>query len=325
MKNFPTAVPRAAKFAYYAALAYAVVGINANAQNTLEKKPIRQITTGPSIVEFTGTYKALGGSLSTAGVGPGCTRPQPYLGYEPAANGKYPVFVYTVGTEEPYDNLAATTAAQRMAAKGYVAATVGYPDATFGICDKLVARSQCIFDKSSSVSAITQLCARDKADCSKGVLVAGFSQGSILAVHAHDFDSDVKAAYGMGCGPTYSIYDLKNCMVPSNYSLPSDHLWVVNGQSDGFIGPVSSQVHKFTQDTTGVSCDNETGLCQRANGSGWYIIKDSEPEDGRADHCYMRNGNCTVDPSTLDEIWLNGNEMWSLNTGLDILISLSQD
>jgi len=72
MKFFPTPATRAGRLLSYAALAYIVVGINANAQNPVEKRPIHHFTTSPSIVEFSGTYKALGGSLSFAGIGPGC-------------------------------------------------------------------------------------------------------------------------------------------------------------------------------------------------------------------------------------------------------------
>jgi hypothetical protein len=41
---------------------------------------------------------------------------------------------------------------------------------------------------------------------------------------------------------------------------------------------------------TGVSCAAGTFNCLQADGSGWYIVANSQVSDGSADHCYYYNG-----------------------------------
>lgn len=119
-------------------------------------------------------------------------------GVEPSGTGPYPVFICIVGTSETYNNAAAMAAVNDMATKGYVAATVDYAESQFGTCSVLSAKSSCMFNPNSALSAVPQLCARAKADCSKGIVVGGFSQGSILALLAKNYDARVQAACGVG-------------------------------------------------------------------------------------------------------------------------------
>jgi len=121
---------------------------------------------------FTATYK--GGSSS-------CGTTYSIQGKEPSTPGSYPVFIYLVGTSETYNNAQATAAVDYMSSHGYVAATVQYASATFGDCTALTARSKCIFDATSASSAVAALCARADAACSKGIVVAGFSQSTAWA------------------------------------------------------------------------------------------------------------------------------------------------
>ncbi|NMO21861.1 hypothetical protein HPC49_34545 [Pyxidicoccus fallax] len=237
-------------------------------------------------------------------------------GQEPAASGRYPVFVYTVGTTENYDHSSAMAAVQEMAARGYVAATVEYDNGTFGSCSTLQSRAKCIYDSGRSTSAISRLCSRAKADCSKGIVVSGFSQGSIMAILAKNHDSRVQAAYGLGAGVEYSIYNLNSCVANGNRTLPSNRLRIINGEQDVFVGPTESSVRAQNTETTGYSCPLATS-CLQSNGSGWYIIKDSQVSDGNADHCYMRNGSCIG--LTLDNTWRSGTAPWSLRTNLNWL------
>jgi predicted esterase len=237
-------------------------------------------------------------------------------GQEPAAAGRYPVFVYTVGTTENHDHSSALAAVQEMAARGYVAATVEYDNGSFGSCSTLTSRARCIYDAGRSSSAISRLCSRAKADCSKGIVVSGFSQGSIMATLAKNYDSRVQAAYGLGCGVEYSIYNLSSCVADGNRALPSDRLRIVNGEQDVFVGPTESSVRAQSTETTGLSCPLASS-CFRSNGSGWYIIQDTQVSDGNADHCYMRNGSCIG--LTLDSTWRSGTAPWSLRTNLNWL------
>src|SRR5690348_2984607 len=124
---------------------------------------------------FTATYTGQGSGAST------CGTTFSISGQEPSTTGTHPVFVYMVGTSETYTNASATAAVTGMANRGYVAATVQYDSGSFGNCAQISGKAQCIFDASSATSAVRVLCARAKADCSKGIVVGGFSQGSVIA------------------------------------------------------------------------------------------------------------------------------------------------
>lgn len=268
-----------------------------------------------TLSSFTATYK--GGSST-------CGSTYSIQGKEPATAGAYPVFVYMVGTSETYNNASALAAVDKMAGRGYIAATVQYASSTFGSCSTLTARAKCIFDSTSASSAITALCSRPNAACSKGIVVAGFSQGSVLAILAKNYDSRVQAAYGMGAGVQYSTYDLRACVANGKRTLTSDRLRALNGEGDGFMGSTESSVRGQLQELTGMTCTSTSTTCTASNNSGWYIIKNAEVSDGTADHCYMRQGGCSINENTLDQKWLNGTYAWSLDNNLQWLSGFTQ-
>jgi hypothetical protein len=132
------------------------------------------------------------------------------------------VFLYFIGTTETSTNNASASAAvAQMAAKGFAAATIAYDSATFNTCGVIQGKVSCAFNPSSSTSAVSVLCKRAKADCSKGIVVAGFSQGSVIATQAKNFDSRVQAAYGMGDGVAYSVFNLNACQANGRRALSS--------------------------------------------------------------------------------------------------------
>jgi hypothetical protein len=267
-----------------------------------------------TLTSFTTTYKGGSGTCGTT---------YNIQGKEPSSTLKYPVFIYMVGTSETYNNGSALAAVDEMAGRGYVAATVQYPSSSFGDCTALSARSKCIFDSTSASSAVAALCSRPAADCSKGIVVAGFSQGSILAILAKNHDTRVQAAYGMGAGVQYSFYDLRACVATGKRALPSDRLRAVNGEADSFMGSTESSVRGQLQELTGRSCTGTS--CFAANGSGWYIVKHAEASDGNADHCYMRaSGGCNGSQNSLDQKWLNGTYDWSVDPNMQWLTGFTQ-
>lgn len=269
--------------------------------------------TAQTLNRFTATYK--GGSSS-------CTTTYSIEGREPATPGAYPVFIYTVGTNESYTHASAIAAIDTMAARGYVAATLQYPNASFGTCSTLSGRARCIFDAASASSAVQALCARPNADCSKGIVTGGFSQGSIMAILAKNYDSRVQAAWGLGAGVNYSGYDLSSCVADGKRTLPSDRLRAINGEADGFMGGNISGVRSQLQTLTGLSCGSTATDCARANSSGWTIVRNTDVVDGAADHCYMRHGGCVG--STLDDRWRHGSSNWSLDYNLNWLSGFTQ-
>ncbi|WOB08250.1 hypothetical protein [Piscinibacter gummiphilus] len=260
---------------------------------------------------FTSSYR--GGTSSL------CTSSYTITGYEPSTSGKYPVYIHTVGTGEDYNSELTMTQVKAMAAKGFVAASVEYASGSFGSCSTIGAKARCIFNGSNSNSAIAKLCARAKADCSKGVVTGGLSQGSIVSVLSRNYDSRIRASYGQGTGTNYSIYNLSSCMNNGGHTQAADRIRIVNGESDSFVGPTASNVRTASQAITGLSCGSSALSCFRSNGSGWYIVKGAEVEDGSADHCYMLVGGCTA--RTLDNGFKTGSAAWQMDANQNWLKS----
>jgi hypothetical protein len=241
------------------------------------------------------------------------------------------VFVYTVGTGETFTDTWATTVINDMAAMGFVAASVNYAETQFGNCSQLSAKASCIYTSSSSGSALSQLCARAKADCSKGIVVGGISQGAVLATLANNFNSGVRAAYGMGLSDHYANFNLASCIDPSNRTLPSTKLRAVDGQEDQFAGSTSgfqtgtqAMVQTSLTNVLGVSCAANSVDCLTSNGSGWIIVENSQVQDGAADHCYPLVGGCTAgNPEKLDSGWSGGTTNWELSANLEWLASFT--
>jgi hypothetical protein len=269
---------------------------------------------------FTATYRGQG-SGSTS-----CNTTFNISGAEPTDAGTFPVFIYMIGTTETFTNAPATAAVNAAASRGFVAATIQYNSGTFSGCSTLTGKSRCIFDASSATSAVSTLCARPKADCSKGVVAAGFSQGSVLADLSANFDPRVRAAYGMGDGVRYSFFNLSSCVGNgTTRRLPSDRLRAVNGEQDQFIGPNQNNVRSQMLTLTGLSCGSTATSCLNANGSGWIIVLNNQVADGSADHCYMRaNGNnCGGSQNTTDAGWATGTQAFQLAANIDFLKSFT--
>lgn len=262
---------------------------------------------------FTATYN--GASAS----GGECLSTYNIVGMEPATPGKHPVFVYMVGTFENYTNASAREAVKRMAAKGYVAATVEYGNSAFGSCAVIGSKSKCIFDPNSAVSAISQICSRKGADCNKGLVVGGFSQGAIMSILAKNYDARVQAAYGLGAGVQYAATDLRQCVANGNRVLPSDRLRIVNGETDEFMGANPVTVRSQMQEVTGLDCGPTANGCLTSNKSGWLLVEQLQMETGLADHCYMRAGGCGTSAENLHPGWQNGSKDWQLESNLQWL------
>lgn len=287
-------------------------------------EPTEAIEQAVATTGFTATYTGQGANAST------CNTSFAITGQEPTVAGTNPVFIYMVGTSETATNASATAAVAQMAAKGFVAATVAYDSASFNGCGPLQGKAACIFNPNSATSAVQVLCSRAKADCSKGIVVGGFSQGSVLATQARNTDARVRAAWGMGDGVSYSVFNLNSCQANGNHTLAGDHLFVTNGQQDQFVGGGLglsagniNTVRTQTQTLTGLSCGSTATSCLRANGSGWVIVQNNQVADGSADHCFMRaSGNlCAGNQNTLDAGWQTGTANWQLGAALNFLNS----
>lgn len=256
---------------------------------------------------FSATYK--GGSTSS------CGTTYNISGKEPTASGKYPVYIHIGGTGENYSSAWAMAAVNAMAAKGFVAATVEYDNGSFGTCTTISTRAKCIFNGTNANSAIAKICARAKADCSKGVVTGGLSQGSIISVLSRNFDSRIRASMGQGTGSTYTVaYNLESCMANGKHTQPGDRLRIINGERDMFVGGTESIARSQATLVTGRSCPFATE-CFGSNGSGWAVVKDYQVNDLYADHCFMGLGTYGTQCTgilAVDTNYQYGSAAWAL-------------
>jgi poly(3-hydroxybutyrate) depolymerase len=127
-----------------------------------------------------------------------CTRTQAVYGSEPAAPGRYPVVVYLHGTlADWWGNSEGQRVAELAATQGFVTAAFTHSN-TRPTQASIDGHAFCMFDARAPGNALAQVCARPKADCSRGVLVAGFSVGGAIAGRAKNFAPEVRAAWMMG-------------------------------------------------------------------------------------------------------------------------------
>ena len=258
--------------------------------------------------------------LAKANIGVACTKTVDIAGREPTAGQSYPVFIWTPGTGGTASAVTETALARAMSERGFVAAAVDYntlANIADMNCDKIKAKASCVYDPSKPGGAVARLCARPKADCSKGIVVAGLSQGSFMAMLAKNYDSRVRAAYVLGAGNDQAstfFEDMSLCLNDGNRSLPGDRLRAVNGENDANWVNQQQQLEAIT----GQKCAAGAKQCLRANGSGWYVVADSQVQDGSADHCYHVVGGCS-NTSPLDPGYSAGSDPWAMKPNLDWL------
>src|SRR5215472_17757292 len=127
-----------------------------------------------STQSFTMSYTSWAGSFFGNGSCSG-TSNNSIKGYEPTVAGTYPVFVFVTGTTMTFDGSVDEDLIQNMAARGFVAATVQYDNSSYpSSCGTMTTKASCIYNTSSSASAISKICSRATADCAnKGIYVSG--------------------------------------------------------------------------------------------------------------------------------------------------------
>jgi len=251
-------------------------------------------------------------------------------GKEPAADGQYPVFVYLGGGLWPVQGLYyggdGQLMVQEMASRGFVAVSVEYDNASGPTCSNLPEKSKRIFNNNDGSSAIRSVCSRSKADCRKGIVLAGLSQGAQVATLGKNFDDRIQAVYSIAgattADPTLTVAP---CLNEGNRALSGTRLRAVSGESDtvltGFWTGLRDPggVRRSLQEFTGANCTSTDSSCFRSNNSGWYMVRDSEVEDRVADHCYFNaEGGCISFRYDVGFMPPAAHQ-WSLGTNLDWL------
>jgi hypothetical protein len=240
------------------------------------------------------------------------------VGHEPAEPGTYPVAVYMTGTSGAFNSATALRFTEKMAQRGFVAATVEYSNGNYPGCTTLRGRASCIFNAASANSAITKLCARPKAgNCSKGIVTAGLSQGANIASLAKNYDGRARAAYLMANVITPSFFNNTSCLEDRATTFRGSELRAISGESDEYMTGLT-ELRSNLNSATGLNCTGMT--CLQPDGSGWHIVTDPQVTDDEADHCYMLVGGCSP-TAPLDPIYDTGAELWSSSTNYDWLAS----
>lgn len=261
-----------------------------------------------------------------------CVTSAGIVGREPSKSGRYPVFVYIVGLGGNYNGTEAVKFMEEAARRGFVAASLQYDSFGSSSPEGVDKSSGCMFNESSSASALAKLCARRKADCSKGVAVAGNSLGGAIAGRAANHSARVRAAYLLGVngpvsGPQSGFQkDANGEVVPmavapsggGSRALANDRIRITVGKEDG--DPAWPNGQEALDAMTGRGCFAVSSNCLGADGSGYYIVQHSEVADGFADHCFFHGaGGCSNTPP-FDPGWLPPSQLpWALSPGLDWL------
>jgi hypothetical protein len=288
---------------------------------------------------FTDTYEA---HNDRAWWGESCSLEQPIIGAEPDVAGTYPVLIWATGTgaegewggtptnlTKPYDQALAKAVVKAAADNGFVAAYGQYRGRwTVGSNAGTDLQAKCMFNRPAAPkSLLDAVCARPKADCSR-IVVAGHSQGGLIALRAANYERSVKAAWPMGvfsagADPLYwtSVERGGQRVLPdagvriATGKADMDAWWIPNHRSGDYSG-----LNVFT----GRSCANGTVNCFRADGSGWHVVQHAAPPAGptdrHADHCFMnQNGYTCTEPQPVDPFWRDGTAPWTLGPALDWL------
>ena len=259
---------------------------------------------------------------------PQCTETQTIYGSEPTAPGTYPVLIYLHGTLADWTgNQEGQVISQLAAAQGFVAIAPTYDSSRTRNTKGFNGNATCMFNPSRSGNVISYACSLPEADCSGGVLLAGFSQGGELALRAKNYNADVTAAWVIGVNGAGET----GAALPSpagTRALATSKLRVNVGQLDVTNQGAGPLDVTGLNAITGVNC-GPTYDCLQADGSGYYIVSNSEVADHIADHCYWMRSNkyfysCTLYPTIagLDPGFAPpSTTAWSLITNLDWLRS----
>ncbi len=233
---------------------------------------------------------------------------------QPAQSGEYPVFLFMIGTLRKYDNEVARHIIDRAAERGFVAASVDYDTIASkfkkkNTCDSPEAKAECSF--SAPESALSLICnnvlingqsAGLYANCDKGVVVAGFSQGGTLAMLARNYDERVRAVWSIGFHDQALLDDEPlQCLHSDSRMLPSDRLRIIVGEGDRMLRR-PHQLH--LQTVTGRICEPGSDTCFAQDGSGWAIVPNREC-GGNCKHEYLDTSG-----------FLNTSSWWGLDQNL---------
>lgn len=293
---------------------------------TLTGAPQAYAQTPVPVQTFTTTYSAFKPSTSaTLPAAQRCATTMNLYGARPADNASYPVLLYLPGTYGDYTDVEGKTFVQHAAAQGFIAMAVEYDSTSTNTLAGYQGHAFCMFDQNHPGSALTSACAVSGADCSKGALVSGFSQGGAIAIISKNYTPNVNAVWSIGV----SAYIYPNDTVPTNALaapggtcvLPNNKLVMNIGQARSALARnLNSNDLASLKSMAGANCGTSF-QCLQTGGSGYYVVANSEVADGLAEHCYWEGtGGCKLSPTDLEVGFVPpSTTQWSMIRNLDWL------
>ena len=265
-----------------------------------------------------------------------CDEPSRFVYYVPEGQGRFPLAIFFPGTIGDYDGWEAHLNLQRLAARGYVAASPDYGQnhllCAFS-CYCYSTKADCVSDPDFSGSLVRVLERDTPADTSLGFVTWGHSQGGYVAVLAGNRNARITRALATGAADPSGSYP---CMEPQARRLASTKIRFVIGESDevtppsqiadtqtspGFIAQLASLTDQPACAASGAYA------CLRPDGCGYYIVSDREAGDGTADHRYFldhdQDGNSPLSLSS--RYRTEWKRPWSLDAEVDWLTGACGD
>ena len=250
------------------------------------------VGTAAGQTSFQSSYRAYGAwDEGNSALPDKCTQTQPVYGSEPAAPGRYPVLVYLHGTLADWgNNVEGQRVAQFAARQGFVTAAFTYESWVVNAVSGIDGNARCMFSPGSSGNALASLCARPKADCSRGVAVAGFSAGGAIAARARNFAPQVRAAWLLGVnGPA----------IPEAVAAPAGQPGAAQQPGPDRRGPIRSRRSQRVERVDRVELHDialrpaepirllrRAEFCGRGRGGGPLLVAERKPH-GADEQLYM--------------------------------------
>jgi hypothetical protein len=237
----------------------------------------------------------------TVNDGAGCTQQYATTGFRPvdATGGKYPLFLYFVGTtfvpsdqSSHYDCQAAAKVTEAMARRGFVALSVQYDNGAVAWLSDHMNQLGCLFGPANTASVLAVACSLPQVDCDLGIATWGHSQGALVADLAANYDARVRAVWTTGYGGD------------ARATLARNRFRVVNAEGDTGNAVVAS-LDQTAGFTTTECPDDGRKQCLRTDGSGWIIVQKKDCQLTAADHCWFDKLSCTDNPETLEPNWID--------------------
>jgi hypothetical protein len=219
-------------------------------------------------------------------------------GFEPEAEGKYPVMLMLGTTPIPHavnvQFLAASAGWSEIAPEGiaglsetcgFLWVLVEFPRQLQGYeaeedpCAFQEARARAVF--SSPGNALSEICSRPKADCSNGVGVFGLTNGAMVAAVGAGlpdlaYPIAALASSQTGVEGTYQGVSTRlECLTSTalEENLPKNKRRSVISSTDGRFGSTPEEVIAGQKEYSGYDCANDYE-CLQEDGSG-YVVFDS--------------------------------------------------